>query len=295
MFGWSTAVALLAAASGCNLLFDATGDRDAGVSRDGGDGDGRDGDPMPAGCPASGPPVFAGAAQVFSSERCTHYTQSLDAAFATAVCNTSGIVEAPLDSPQFVPMKVVAPSLSEVTNVRVSPEGTQLYVHTRSTAGLVPRIDVFRKSGGEWVTDIDTLFAAPIGGDIAVTAPSRGPAKRRILVTQGPPFVINEFVDSDATDTWTFERTYDAAYFGVASAAQLSMSADGLRLVFVGNVVQGDPQRVLYTSRVDTSLPFSPEAAVVDVGTGTPQFPYLRDDCTRIYVANVDTTTFKSQ
>jgi hypothetical protein len=148
--------------------------------------------------------------------------------------------------------------------------------------------EVFTRADGRWTKT----------GELQVTNAfsSSSPSRNgRILVTASAtatvPGGIHELATSDGGVTWTELDLHTFADFGVLSFAEgVALSADGLRVIFVGQP-QGSPSvALLYADRASIDEPFSHAVAMPSV----EYFPnaFLTEDCARLYTSTLGTVFY---
>jgi hypothetical protein len=281
---------LLVFACGCDLVFTLSPPDAADTSAiDAPDApDARD----PARCPAMGAPVFSQSAQVITAANCVQYTVSLGKGVAVAVCG-GDLVEGPIDSATLSPMSIAPPTPGgTLGDPRLSPDGEQLFVTARDTAGR-GTIELYRRSDGTWVHDPTATIGLPtvatFSEDLEASPPTSGAAGRMTIVATRVNEVatFTEFTDSGG-GVWIDGRTYDADGFGILNIKQPSLTEDGLRLVFVGN------SNIQYTVRDAIGDAF-PAPSRIETVFEIVTNPYLTPQCERLYVMSLLSANYIEQ
>ena len=179
----------------------------------------------------------------------------------------------------------------------VSPYGIELHEFSLDEAGA---------------TDLGVVFANTDSKYLIASTPTRGPVRAAVFSGQDAQLgaVLIEIESSGSG--WVEKRRTPVEMLGVSSVDEPHLSADGLRLVFVsygGGVVVGgggqeadpptmDPtspdQPVYYADRASRDEPFGMARPLMTV-PGFVQWPYLTEDCGRIYFSALNTVFYLRQ
>ncbi|MEO8703793.1 MAG: hypothetical protein ABI867_27330 [Kofleriaceae bacterium] len=280
---WWIALPLLAS---CELVFPLS-DRDAAVVTD------VSADAASV-CPAFGPPVFLqNPRTIIGGVDCGNYTVSRSAERGMAICNAV-IEEGPIDSAALAVSKIVVEAGQSVSAPRLSPEGDQVFVTSKATVDSLLSIRIYQRTDETWLfADSPKVFpTAGAGTTVLASPPTRRAQSSRLVIVelfQAPTSVFQEFRDTE-NDGWSFVRSYGVSELAVTAMTQPALSADGLRLVFTANTGQ-----VHYTARADLTQPFPPSFAIAIPNFAVAQYPYLTEDCARLYFTTTDTISYVDQ
>lgn len=168
----------------------------------------------------------------------------------------------------------------------------------------------YRRSEAKWVFARTYVPASTMGGYYVLSAASAGPDRRAILFRyeiSTNAYVLEELTESTG---WKATDSYTLAELGTESLSEPSLSADGLRLVFVsyeykdgsttgvsgGEAPQmsGSNNAVYFTARTSLSERFAraKKMATVPDGVGSP---FMTEDCGRIYFSALNSVWFLKQ
>jgi hypothetical protein len=237
-------------------------------------------DAPPPMCPEIGtPPVFTQTFEQAVFQPCTDYTQSYNGR-ALARCNhliSEGAVGEPL---------VGAGGLEQTADItydhpRLHPDGQSLIVRMIDRTGPRTAFGVFAKTAAGWVKTSE--FSVPYQM-LASSTPSRD--GHVLVVASG----LRELVD-DGTGTWNEVLVHDFAELGVTSLGdQVNLSADGLRLLFIGAPIGKAETNLLYADR-------AAETELFSKATPMPSLEYLpngflTEDCSRLYFSALGTVFY---
>lgn len=268
---------LLAAVCGCNAVFglretapvDATY-FDAPID-------------APARCPApGGEPLFRPAYTQVPVNQCFSYVPSASG-HALARCQNTmwhGPVDGELQPATFV-------TASQLNSPRLAPEGDLAIV------GVFPgnTFELFRRAVDDsWVHERQVFGALPTRD---VSTPSRGPDRRAMVVEfDTDHYQLTEIRDTGGSP-WEVVDSYPASVLDVIELNSVSLTADGLRLVFKGSSTAGD-SGVFQSERPNLSARFGPARLLTTV-SNIAETPFMTEDCGRIYFAGLDTVFYLAQ
>lgn len=250
----------------------------------------------PARCPSAGAaPRFDELFHQLEATGCRSYTTDQQG-FAMALCGGK-IARGPFEGP-LVPIPYAVPTGHVAAEVRLAPEGNLAFVFeegvpmpTKNQFGVI----VPDETGTGWteIAAIPTMESSTNATQIST--PSRGPERHAIVVDLDPAFqyMMNEWVGDGATwqpvDRYPLKPVLGAQF----SPGPLSLSADGLRLVFNGRDA-GGAEATFYVERASTAVRFGTATAITTVPSGLVS-PYLTDDCERLYFTAVDRVFYVMQ
>jgi len=247
----------------------------------------------PASCPTNGDaPTFLDVFHQLSSAGCTSYSPA-EAGFALAVCDGK-LSKGPLEGP-FAPVTYTVPTSYTIQNVRLAPEGDMAFVFIE---GLTTpnRFDVVVPdgTGGNW-TRIGAITTTVMATNVTqISTPTRGPERHVVVVTpSGQDYELIEYVGSGAT--WQVRDRYIIGSVLQAQwiPAPMSLSSDGLRLVFRGVSVDRKFS-TFYSERADLTSRFGVAKLVSSVPSEL-EAPFLTDNCERMYFTAVNRVFYVSQ
>jgi len=275
---------------------------------------------VPPSCPALGTvPTFKNELYQMPARYCYGYSASDATNTGVALCNSAvyaGAVEATM-SP--IPM---SPLPTTPGFVRIAPEGDRLYVGVYQQVapyGTALHEFAFDAAGA---TDRGSVFSYTDGGYFTASTPTRGPERSSVFSlydTATSATALVEIVDTGAG--WHELRRTPLADLGVTSLEEPSLSPDGLRLVFTSygsgiiggggggwettstpsngaelppEMVGQPDQPLYYTDRPSRDQPFGPAQPLVTVPSFV-QWPYLTEDCGRIYFSALNTLFYLRQ
>lgn len=265
--------------------------------------------PPPA-CPAIGTvPTFANELYQLQARFCFSYAASGDTDQAVAICNS--VVSAGARDTELAPVAMTPPI--SPTYVRVAPEGNRLFAavyQTVSPYGLQLREFSLDAAGA---TDLGVAFAAEDSPYLVASTPTRGPVRAVVFSGYDAQLAASVLIEiEDPGSGWIEKRRTLVETLGVSSVSEPHLSADGLRLVFVsydngstGSSGGTDPdpsttvppspdQPVYYTDRASRDEPFGMAKPLMTVPSFV-QWPYLTEDCGRIYFSALNTVFYLRQ
>ena len=234
-------------------------------------------------CPAIGgpAPAFNGALLSLGAKTCVQYSVSAASDTAMAVCTatvTMSIEQGAIGDT--LTASTIDLAGIPVMQARIAPEGDLAIVVGYSGSSVIRAFA--RGAGADWslAATIDTtIFTSQI------TTPSRGPDRHLLALealTAGPSVIV-EYADG-GTGTWQNLGSFDPAGLGV-DIDSMNLTEDGLRLV----LHDGNDNRAYYTDRQSFGDPFRVPAIAMDtVPTGPGLFPYMSEDCGRLYFSALD-------
>ena len=236
----------------------------------------------PPNCPPIGTvPEFARRLHQAVTQNCVNYTSSESANVAVAYCLdvdqiADGEVDGPLSPSTFVP----AVNGSEP---RLTPEGDEMWIRQRTNT---PIFTVYKHDSSHTWLKLRDLTVVTSSQDDSISAPTRrGPGGRRFVRYAFAEFRLYEYLDDGTTATPV--HVYTTTALGVQFLLFPNLSADGLRLTFVGALQSSASSAgvTLYADRASLSDLFVtavaiPSAPVVDD-------PFLTADCGRLYTSGL--------
>lgn len=310
-------VVLLGLACGCNPLFD--------IQRT----DLVDGPPPidatpPPHCPALGvAPTFGQDLMQVPGRFCEAYSIDESGGFAAAITvdystNMWGdrvVVAGPADE-QLPRLDAMMPPAVAPDSTRLAPEGDAMFV-TKYDFDLKSYMTTeYRRGEASW--SAANVFVNP---GYQLSTPSRGPIRRMVtgVYTPNPdPALAGTYslaeLEYDGSGLKEIART-KFADLGVGDISMPSLSADGLRLVFTsytntattGGGSSGTDSAppittggqsgplVYYLDRESTGVAFAGKAQVLASVPSYVLWPYLAEDCGRMYFAALDTVWYLKQ
>lgn len=240
-------------------------------------------------CPSPGSqPTFAALLHQAVTKNCVSYTTSTAANLGAAFCiDLDAIADGPIDE---LPERSTFTPAQRFDMPRLTPEGNEMWVRLRATGSAT--FSVYTRTGDHqwsWVRD---LAIASQSQDDQLTVPSRSiDGTRRVLRYAFSEFKLYEYAD-DGTAT-TMIRSYQPSELGVTFMSFPNLTADGLRLVFVGSEVGATTAQTLYADRPSLSDSFSP-ARVLATAPVTSD-PFLSEDCARLYTNGLGSIFYAQQ
>lgn len=258
--------------------------------------------PDPPRCPAIGTiPAFGDDLRSIPAIGCTGYATN-DSGIAMAYCNNQ-VARGPVDG-EMTPIMMDDP----VYQPRLAPDGDELFaLHYNMTTFLYELVDlVWRDNKLEQVGTYIPPSSATYGFYSSFSTPSRGPDRHIIYVDYNNTTYTYDLVEiANGTGTWTEQSRVPVTDLGLPTGAtpmQLSLSPDGLRLVFMtagawvmdgsGQYTWIDP--VFYADRASLTDRFSMVVALPSVPDQV-QSPFLTADCGRIYFSALNRVFFLVQ
>jgi hypothetical protein len=244
----------------------------------------------PYACPAPGTqPGFGKLLHQSIAKNCISYTTSATANRAAAYCLdldaiADGVVDGALEPTTLVPN-------DKLDWPRLTPEGDELWVRRRG--GGIATFAVYRYDSDHHWTWVRDLAIANTAQDDVITAPSRQvDGKRRFIRYAFAEFKLYEYEDDGATTTPV--RSYNVqTELGVYYMQFPNLDADGLRLVFVGQVPAATFAQTMYADRPSRADSFS--AAMPLVTAPVAYDPFLTPDCSRLYTSGLGSIFFAQQ
>lgn len=269
----------------------------------------------PPECPAIGTvPTFANELYQLQARYCFTYTTSSDTDQAVAICDN--VVAVGSRDRELVPVAMTPPITPNY--VRVAPEGNRLL------AGVQQNVDPFGIELHEFsldatgATDLGRAFAANDSTYVVASTPTRGPVRAAVFSGYDAQLAISVLIEiENAGAGWTEKRRTPVEMLGVGSVDEPHLSTDGLRLVFTsysggvsgggggttGGGTEPEPpvmeppsydQPVYYADRASRDEPFSMAKPLMTVPSFV-QWPYLTEDCGRIYFSALNTVFYLRQ
>lgn len=249
----------------------------------------RDGPPPPPPvCPAIGAPLHLSTTShlVPGAHGCAQYTESRDANLSMMQC--SGVIwGGPIDGTLTA---IDLPALQlpfHYEAPRLAPEGKVLFV--RKVNRISPPSNDFELFIFDGTTWTQTPVSLPSAGTGDLSSPTSAP--NRTMMYADAIATLEELAD-DGTNTWSMTQTYAAGALGLLSPTTPGLSTDGLRMVITGYPPNGSIT-VFYSDRMVRTDRFA-AAVPIDNVPGGP-FPFLTDNCDRLYVDTNNDIIYVSQ
>jgi hypothetical protein len=231
------------------------------------------------------PPTFVPVLHQVTTTDCNEYVPSVTAGTATAACHSVASY-GPIDA-DLVPLAVVGRSPNSTFDYpRLAPEGDELWIR-EAIPNTGYALDAYRL-GSDGTFSYDHAIAVPSSlkpeqGFYNVGNTSAGPLRHFIY---GDAQVLSiEPHELIADDTGAVQEAIGtvASLGGLSLNSPIMISADGLRLVFVGFPTGGGPTAPYYADRPALDAPFAMPVVLDLPGGNQLATPYLRADCDRIY------------
>jgi hypothetical protein len=283
-------------------------------------------DAPPPACPATGEvPKFGTDLKMVSARDCMSFAVNEAETSAVALCTRPGEYNYRLSAGTVesgVTPQGMMPEPAYIAAMRFVPEGDAMYVVTYDTNTGANLVYPYAFVDGMW-TQTSKTFTPPTDqpGYFTISSPSRGPARRMLatVVDMTYQYYLTELEGSGSD--WTEVGNNRVllsdfmADFGGGTPENMSLSGDGLRLVFttysygfqegggyaseastgsttwIGN---GGTQPVLYADRASLDVPFS-KPREIDSVPNQVMFPHLAENCGRIYFSALDTVWYLEQ
>lgn len=246
-----------------------------------------DGDPggTPAKCPAIGTaPTFSTSPVLLRSNLCA-YTESRAADLAVGDC-IGGDGEGKPGSALATALPIAPQTGVMQNNFRLAPEGDRLLVFEAKTTDLFVTVQLYTRVNDRWENP-SPLPITRVDGTDRASAPSALPTRRVIVAKHDlQPGSFEEWRDL-GDGTWDTPHSYTPDMFGVAEVGEPGLSADGKRLVFIAVPGPNQPQVIYYADRASVDDPFTTAQLLPIMGEMRPLFPFLTSDCSRLYLAGV--------
>lgn len=241
-----------------------------------------DAHPPPMCPPVGGVPTLYGALKQVPGRYCGLYTPSADGVVALASRDVTTLMRGELDHElSEIPLVPTPPGTYRILPM---PEGDRVLVATALTTQFATIEYIVEADGA---AHAGTMFQVVMSAGLS--RPSGGP-DRRIVYEDTTQRTLVELADTGAgyrevTRYSLSELTNDP----VVTVDDPSLSADGLRLVFVAPTSTGLRARVVYyTDRATRSDHFGPIRAVENAPEQI-RYPYLTANCGRLYLSALDT------
>jgi hypothetical protein len=240
----------------------------------------------PFSCPAAGnTPSFAPLGHRDIIKPCSMYTSSTSANRAAALCSDAMypyVAVGPIDGPLAPAYGVDTPpgtSSDAIRRVWITPEGDVLILAEAVSSSLQWRRFQLQPDGS-WA-QIPDLGLQNIFGSL-MSGVTRGPMPR--LVWYAPNVATQQFQElgDDGSNTWqSVIGNYTHADLNVDTMTDPQLSADGLRLIFLGAAPGATSSQLFYTDRATLTDRF--RAAEPLSGAPYTIDAFLDDDCARLF------------
>jgi hypothetical protein len=236
-------------------------------------------------CPATGEPVFKFALEHVPIMQCQSYVPSRVWGKALTACEGE-IRQGDIDK---AVSKATVNSQSLLFDPRLWPEGDRAFFKNPMTNNE----EVYKRN-----TDDSWSFeavVAPTGMYTDFSAPSRGPDRRAIAISTvigTGIYTLTEY--SDRSGSWQPIDSYPSTDLFAVNAFRPSLTPDGMHLVAEGQAMGGPFKSIIYSSRPNRDSKFGRFTYLASVPLDA-QFPYLEENCGRIYFNTVSTVFAQEQ
>jgi len=243
-------------------------------------------------CVAGSLPSLYGQLHQLPLKYCNFYTPSFEAGIAVAECEDQ-LMSGPIDK-RMSPLTLDAAPTRRERGTRLSAEGNRLLVPIFDSDLVQYEIAEYELQGnGTWASVGPATPYATILREFS--APSRAPDRRLVFQDYDNGLVLVEL--SDQSGSWREVTRYPVTEVG-AMAKQLNdpnLTPDGLRLVFRSETILPDGHYVaaaiFYAERATLDERFA-NARVIDVAPHDVLYPYLTEDCGRLYFTALATVFY---
>jgi hypothetical protein len=276
-------VAVIILLAGCDRLLGISHVPDAGTPSD---SKGSTPDVPPPGC-STDAPLFGNSPKSLGLSPCHHYAARLDGTHVIMQCGT-GIFDAPVDSASTTAQTL---GTTSVGAPRVGATGKEMLVTDSAADAIV----LYMAAGNNTWARLGPLYPTSSDADDVSQPTDAISGERHFIYYSATGKSLHELI---AAQPWTnvtaINATLDVGRLGgVAPVSGASLSYDGLRMVFEGQVSTDDPD-VYYLSRASADSQF-------DVGTltkiykavGVEGTPYMTEDCSALYFTGPNSTVMK--
>lgn len=241
-------------------------------------------------CPAPGTqPQFSSLLHQAIAKNCLSYTTSIPMNRGVAFCvGPDGIYDGAIDE---VPVMATLSPAIDADFPRITPEGDEIWVRHRGITP--PSFAVYAYASVHQWTYVRDLAVPNVGADDVITAPSRKlGGKRRFLRYAFNGFKLEEYEDDGTTATLV--RSYDlSSDLGLFFLQFPNLDADGLRLVFAGELQSAKDTQTLYTDRPSIDAGFPPPAVLATAPVVYD--PFLAADCSKLYTSGLGSIFYAPQ
>lgn len=241
-------------------------------------------------CPAPGTqPQFSGSLRQAIAKNCLSYTTSIAANRGVAFCVApDGIYDGPIDE---VPVQATLSPAIDADFPRITPEGDEIWVRHRGTA--TPSFAVYAYAADHQWTYVRDLMVGTVGTNDIITAPSKKiGGKRRFVEYVFQSFRLDEYEDDGAIATLVHSYNVQAD-LGIDFVAFPNLDADGLRLVFAGELQSSKMTQTLYMDRATIDAAF--QAPTVLATAPVVYDPFLAADCSKLYTSGLGSIFYAPQ
>lgn len=159
---------------------------------------------------------------------------------------------------------------------RLGHDGEHLY------AQAATKMLVFRRAGTDWVYEEDLPRFAANFDTLAPIVNDNGRDRAVVGVEDG-----TKLVELVRDSTWTEVAVHPAAELGTTVMRQITITSDGLRIIYVGD------DATYFSDRPRLDAPFRPGTKLTGLARNVEAF--MTDDCARVYVAGVGSVFYAEQ
>ncbi len=248
-------------------------------------------------CPASGVPAFKPDLHAVTTMNCRSYTTAAAAGLAAADCDggpwglsDNVYVVFPIDRDP--DPKTVTPVLhaASYASTLIDPEGDQLFITYYTSAGGSGGLVLvsYVASAGSWTAAPTPSLPMGFATGDKFSTPTRR-SNRRAMYFHSLDQTWHELTEATA-GTWIEVRSHPELG---GTADEPRLSADGLRLTASRYDTSGFDVPV-YASRATIDDAFTPFAHLATV-QDSAQYPFLSDDCGRLYFTSASSVFYAQQ
>lgn len=178
---------------------------------------------------------------------------------------------------QLTPIPSLDPADPILDEPRLTPDGSAVYVRSTPMAAPVAFAIYLRQPDGSWRVVPAVL---PFGTTSLLSTVAHAPDGDHVIEQLGPMY--REWI-GNSSYAFTSAGTYQASDFGVSALASsgADLSADGLRLIFLGSATSTSFDQMFYADRDAVTHRFGTATPLVGVPAVTDAF--MTDDCARVY------------
>ncbi len=183
-----------------------------------------------------------------------------------------------------------------IRSARLAPEGNQAILAIDEGFVSKTSFQVFQlQPDGGWTSqgEIATATYGCFGCvPVIISTPTRGPTRHVLLYDYGQSQLIE--LEDQGTYPWTQVHTQPTADFGqVEIASAISLSPDGLRMVFWANSPTGGG--IYYSDRQAVLAPFEAPIWLSALPSTFGTDPFLTEDCSHLYLSGLGAVFFAKQ
>ncbi len=239
-------------------------------------------------CPPDGsPPTFSPTLHQIPQD-CFGYTLSATTGLAIASCRgpeTRGAISQGSIDHELTASTMSWPDSGFTPQLQpppvISADGDQMVALGADSVGNWAYASYQLQPDGSWLAASAMQLPFPAGNGDAVSAPTHRPNRRMLYLRSSFDGSLHELAE-DQTGAWQDVGVISIASLGLLYLQSIELSADGLRLIAIGETTTLPGDNALYSSRSDLSAAFPPPAVLASVPPGAGH-PFLTDDCARVY------------